>query len=325
MSESSFPISLELHEDESGLGFCLRAATVSGGQLISLRRLLGIGPTARIQAAHAARLSQWFGVNEARLEQRLPAFLQRENGARRLCYGHFFRQPAALRSTQPQLCTQCISEKGYLQDVWDLTLATCCLEHSLLLTGRCLQCQSAIKWDRKGVQWGACRHHLGETQKAEIASSELLSAQHILQASFRSMKCSSVAMDAGLPRWLAGLSVDGWMQVFYAFGLLKSAWTSLCPKELSQCLSPVDAQEVVSRGFRRLQAFGGLSMAAAENWSSVVARAPIVNLMICPTGSQDQAIGSQLLKQIFGLSELDSVVRKYPQLAQLDLFGDPVL
>lgn len=225
---------------------------------------------------------------------------------------------------QPQLCPRCISEKGYLKDVWDLTLATCCVEHRLLLTGRCHQCHSVIKWDRKGVQWGACRHHLGTGPKTAVASSDLLSAQHILQASFRSMKCFSIVKDAGLPTWLTGLSVDGWMQVFYAFGLLKSAWTSLCPKELSQCLPPTEAQEVVSRGIRRLQDFHHMSTARSENWSAVVARAPIVNLMLCPTGHLDQAIGSQLFKQIFGRSELDVVARKHPQLAQLDLFDEQV-
>ena len=323
MSESSFPISSELYEDESGLGFCLRAATVNGGNLAALRQLLNIGPSARIKAAHAARLAQWLGVDKFRLEQRLPVFLLRANGARRFCYGHFFRQPGALRSNHPQLCSHCISEKGYLKDVWDLTLATCCLEHRLLLTGRCHQCQSVIKWDRKGVQWATCRHHLGTAPKTTVAGSDLLSAQLILQASFRSMKCHSIAKDAGLPTWLSGLSVDGWMQVFYAFGLLKSAWVSLCPKELSQCLPPADAQEVVSRGIRRLQGFRNI--ARFENWSAVVARAPIVNLMICPTGPLDQAIGCQLFKQIFGRGELDIVARKYPQLAQLELFDEHVL
>ena len=325
MFESSFPISHELHEDESGLGFCLRLVSANGGQLLALRHLLGIGPSVRIQAMHAVKLSQWFGVGKARLEHRLPVFLPRVGGARRFCYGHFFRQPGALRSSQPQLCPQCISDKGYLRDVWDLTLSTCCLEHGLCLTGRCLHCQTAIKWDRKGVQWGTCKHHLGATRDAEIANSSLLGAQRILQALFQSKECLSVAMEEGLPRWIAGLSVDGWMQVLYAFGLLKSEWASLCPKELSQCLPSVEAQDVVSRGFRRLQALKTSSSTYSENWSAVIARIPLINLMVCPTGPQDQAIGLQLFQRIFGHGELNDVVRKHPELGQLDLFGERLI
>lgn len=321
MSDSSFPIRHELHEGESGLGFCLRSVSANGGQLLALRHLLGIGPSARIQAVHAAKLSQWFGVEKARLEHRLPVFLPRAGGARRFCYGHFFRQPGALRLNRPQLCPQCISEKGYLQGMWDLTLSTCCLEHCLLLIGRCPQCQSAIKWERKGVQWGACRHHLGISSNAETADSDLLGAQRILQALFLSQGSSSTVMNEGLPAWIAGLSVDGWMQVLYAFGLLRSAWAPLCSKELSQCLASVDAQEVVSRGIRRIRDFEAGSSRHFE-WSAVVARIPLINLMICPTGLQDQAIGFQLFQRIFGRSDLNDVVRKYPHLGQLDLFGE---
>lgn len=324
MSESPFPISNVLLDDESGLGFCLRAATANGGQLAALHRLLGIGSSERIKAEHAARLAQWFGVDKSRLEQRLPVHLHIRGGARRFCYGHFFRQPGALRSNRPQLCTQCVSEKGYLRDVWDLTLSTCCLEHSLLLTGRCIQCQTAIKWNRKGVPWGSCRHHLGGAHRTEFASSDLLGAQYLLQSSFRLTNCAAMVEKIGLPAWLSGLSADGWMQVFYAFGLLRNEWAALCPKELWQCLAPADAQQVVNRGFRRLQDFGCTPTARAKNWSAVVASVPLVNLMGCPTGPQDQAIGRQLFLQIFGHSELDIVARRYGHMGQLDLFGESV-
>lgn len=325
MSENNFPVKSFLHYDESGLGFCLRAVAANGGQFSSLRRLLSIGSSERLKAEHAARLAQWFDVDRAKLELRLPAHLHIKGGARRFCYGHYFRQPGALRSNKPQLCTECVSEKGYLQDVWDITLSTCCLEHRLLLTGNCLQCQSAIKWNRKGVKWGSCRHQIGIVRTPELANLHLLSAEHILQASFRFSNCLTLVEKYGLPAWLSGLSVDGWMQVFYGFGLLKSEWASLRPREFSQCLAPKDAQDVVSRGFMRLQEFGCAPTSHAKNWSAVVARVPIVNLMGCPTGAQDQAIGRQLYLKIFGRSELEDVVRRYPHMGQLDLFSESTL
>ena len=321
MSENSFPVTSELYEDESGLGFCLRAAASNGVALAALRRLLDIGPSARITAAHAPRLAQWCGVEKNNLEQRLPTFLLRANGARRLCYGHLFRQPGALRLLQPQLCPQCISESEYLRDIWDLTLATCCLRHRRVLTGRCLECNLAIKWDRKGIQWGTCRHHLGASGKSAEADLNIVNAQRILQASFRSLECQSIVKEMGLPVWLSGLSVDGWTQVFYAFGLLKNAWNSLSSKDLSQSLPPDHAQQVVGLGFRRLQDYGGSTVVGAKKLASVVARAPIMNLMLCPTGLQDQAIGRHLFLQIYEQDEFDSVVRRFPQLGQRDLFG----
>ncbi|MEX8195319.1 TniQ family protein [Comamonas guangdongensis] len=305
-------------EDESGLGFCLRSVAMNGGRLSALHRLLGMGASERLKAVHAPRLAQWFGVDKARLAHRLPAILPRSMGARRACYGHLFRQPGVLRTNQPQVCPQCIHEKGYLLDVWDLTLSTCCLEHGLCLTGRCPQCQAAIKWDRKGVQWGGCRHHLGSTDKAVLAAPELLCAQRILQASLRLTQCAG---DTGVPAWITGLSLDGWMQVFYAFGLLRSSWSPLCPRELSRCLAPAEAQEVVKRALGRLQAFTGMPKHGGA-WASVVARAPLIGLITCPTGRRDQAIGRQLFQQIFGQKEMDIVVRRYPELGQLNLFDE---
>ena len=324
MSESQFPICCELFEDESGLGFCLRAVAMNGGRLSALHRLLGIGTSERLKAVHAPRLAQWFGVDKARLTHRLPAILPRSMGARRACYGQLFRQPGVLRTSQPQVCPQCVYEKGYLLDIWDLTLSTCCLEHGLCLTGRCSQCQAMIKWDRKGIQWGGCRHYLGSKDKAVLAPPELLCAQRILQASFRLTQCAGLARDTGVPAWLTGLSLDGWMQVLYAFGLLRSSWSPLCPKELSRCLEPAEAQEVVKRGLGRLQDFNGISRHEGD-WASVVARAPLIGLMACSTGSRDQAIGRRLFQQIFGQKEMDSVVRRYPELAQLDLFDEAAI
>lgn len=323
MSDCHFPVQIFLHDDESGLGFCLRAVAANGGQFASLRRLLSIGSSERLKAEHSVRLAQWFGVDKEKLELRLPAHLYIKGGARRFCYGHYFRQPGAFRSNKPQLCTECIFEKGYLQDVWDLTLSTCCLEHHLLLTGNCLQCQSDIKWNRKGIQWGSCKHQLGISRRIDFANSDLLHAEHILQASFRSTDCSAMVEKFGFPAWLSGLSVDGWMQVFYAFGLLKSEWTSLSPREFSKSLAPTDAQDVVSRGSKRLQEFGDVPTSHAKNWSAVVARVPLVNLMGCPTGLQDYAIGRQLFLKIFGHRELEDVVRRYPHMRQLNLFNDP--
>ena len=324
MSENPFPVISVLREDESGLGFCLRAVAANGGQFASLRRLLGIGSSERFKADHAVQLAQWFCVDKSRLEMRLPAYIHSKGGARRFCYGHYFRQPGALRANQPQLCTECIFEKGYLKDVWDLTLSTCCLEHRLLLTGKCLQCQSVIKWNRKGIQWGSCRHQLVISRGIGFANSDLLNAESILQASFRSRDCLAMVQKASLPVWLSGLSVDGWMQVFYAFGLLKSEWVPLSPRDLSRCLAPTEAQDVVSRGFKRLQEFGSAPISHAKNWSAVVACVPLVNLMVCPTGLQDHSIGRQLFLKIFGHSELEDVVRRYPHMRQLDLFSEPI-
>lgn len=209
MSENPFPVTSTLHEDESGLGFCLRAVAANGGQFASLRRLLGIGFSERLKSEHAVRLAQWFGADKVMLELRLPTHLHSKGGARRFCYGHYFRMPGALRTSNPQLCTECIIEKGYLRDVWDLTLSTCCLEHQLLLMGNCLQCRSIIKWNRKGVQWGSCRHQLGVVRRTEFPSSDLLNAESIIQASFKFTDCLRILKNFGLPAWLSGLSVDG--------------------------------------------------------------------------------------------------------------------
>lgn len=114
------------------------------------------------------------------------------------------------------------------------------------------------------------------------------------------------------------------MQVFYAFGLLKSEWTPLSLGDFFKSLAPTDAQAVVSRGFNRLQEFGYESTSHRKKWCAVVARAPLENLISCPTGLQDHVIGRQLFLKIFGNSELEDVVRRYPHMTQLDLFREPI-
>ena len=316
-----FPFCQELFDDESGLGFCLRVVTTNGGKLHLLRKMLGIGRSVRFNAVHAQKLAPLLGVDASRLAYRLPIAATVAPGVPRRCYGHVFRVAGLLRMSRPQLCALCIQESGYLKAHWDIGLSSCCVKHGLGFTDKCLRCGSAVRWDRRSVEWGHCGHHLGRTGTS-VADGKQLQVQRLLDGVFYRQQLSQVLAEFSLHPCIGLLSMDGLIHTLYAFGLLHGPWAATSAGALAKCLSPGYAKAIAARGLVRLQAWSNEYPYAGEKLAPVVAAAAFIKVIVHPVTPQDRSIALGMYGSIFGRRELEQLKSRHAALGQKSLFEE---
>ncbi|WP_297810804.1 TniQ family protein [uncultured Methylophaga sp.] len=61
-----------------------------------------------------------------------------------------------LRFAYPKVCVECLRESSYHRSIWDFAPLTCCPEHDVLLVDYCIECNSQLTWNRKGVRYCQC-------------------------------------------------------------------------------------------------------------------------------------------------------------------------
>src|SRR5256885_15645822 len=128
------------------------------------------------------------------------------------CWAAEDEPSSAMRSKNMQ-------ESGYLKAHWDIGLSSCCVKHGLGFTDKCLRCGSAVRWDRRSVEWGHCGHHLGRTGTS-VADGKQLQVQRLLDGVFYRQQLSQVLAEFSLHPCIGLLSMDGLIHTLYAFGLL---------------------------------------------------------------------------------------------------------
>jgi hypothetical protein len=316
LSDFVFSTALDIYNDESGLGYCLRAASQNGGRLISLKSLVGIGACERFKSDHAHRIARLFNVDEAVLGNKLPRDVKRQP-IKTYCYGQAFRSLGSLRSRRPQICPVCISVMPYLKDSWDIGLSTCCLIHKVRLVDCCLKCGASVRWDRPSVAWGHCGHHLGGD--GTKASNALLIAQHLFENTLRPCSTHKRMLGGQLLCVLSFLTLDGLIQVLSAFGILERAWAAILPGGLLRCPSSTDAAALVERAIQRVQILGN-DLDARGGICSLIAEVPLLTLMIDPASCADRDVSMGLYEMLFGFDALEKIRRRYPELRQMRLF-----
>lgn len=67
----------------------------------------------------------------------------------------------ALLPTRSPVCSQCLAEREYVREEWDLAPVTVCTDHAVLLIDECPRCERALTWDRPLLaQCGDCGQDL---------------------------------------------------------------------------------------------------------------------------------------------------------------------
>lgn len=319
MLDSYLPIRLAPHEDESGLGYCLRLAHANGGAFSSLRRALGMAERESFKQWHAPAMARLAGLDASVLRAILPASIGRGGGTRLSCYGSRFRSRSALRLRRPQLCPVCVRTQRYAKAEWDLSLSTVCLQHHCDLIDRCPRCRAAIRWERSAIEWGHCGHSLGGSMQGAQVEEENRLAQAILSARLAHQSVEALLDSAGLFPWLAKLSVDGWMHLIRAVGLLMDRCAVPARGTFGMVPTADSAREVVGRGMWRLVAWSQSSLASRElaDFSTEV---PMIGMILEPSGECDREIFLRVFSCLYGRKALNQLERSRVGLSQMRLF-----
>lgn len=321
MLDVHLPIRFAPLEGESGLGYCLRLANANGGGLANLRRALGMKELEAFRQWHAPALARLAGVEASRLGKLLPQAVGRGAGTRFSCYGNRFRSRSALRLRFAQVCPVCVSTYRYAKAEWDLSFSAVCVEHRCVLMDRCPKCNAAVRWERPAIEWGHCGHHLGGTRQVPQVADQNLLAQAILSMRLAHDSVEELLVSAGLFPWLGQLSVDGWMNLFLAFGLGCDRWAVAAPGTFGKVPATGFASDVVGRGMGRLIAWSQ-SILASEELAHFVNDVPLVGLIVEPSGECDRAIILRTFSMLHGSKAVDRLKRSHLSLGQMGLFED---
>jgi hypothetical protein len=247
-----YPRQDEIDANEDGVGFALRMATLNGLTFSDLARVLASPGHLYLPAQASNAVAFMFGCTPARLEL---AFVRRYFGAQTsgaFFLGHDFLRTYHLRQVRPQLCPMCLRQVQKALAAWSISLITCCPVHGIQLLDRCV-CGRAISWRRPSIDFCECGQRLtAPYQPCEPADPrELAVASQITyllgSAHFR------LQATGGLPTAFDDLSVDTFLRLLWAFGVIEENQAADHPRSANRIFSTKEASALVCRAYDRLR------------------------------------------------------------------------
>jgi hypothetical protein len=315
-SDAVMPITLQSFSDESGMGYCLRLVSANGGNLHGLRRLVGIENIRCFTSQHALILGRIFQTSPSWFQKTLPS-VERSTPYRCDLYGHRWYYRNHLRTLNPQVCIECLHLNGYCRAVWDVTLATVCLEHKCYLVEVCTQCAESLRWDRPSLDVGHCRHVLRNAPNVKVTE-VMLGFQCLLEKKFHFQDDASTLVNHHLHPDLAGLSLSGLLTVIVAFGFMVKPYEPVHSTIRSKSFSPVIWSGIVERAIQRIQMLLDNSFSPAR-LAPLIVESLLENMACNHDSVVDQTFAIKTLETIFDREISTNWGTKYEHLSQLPL------
>jgi len=148
------------HATESLLGFVLRTSDENGYETPwHVFDVAGITPdTMRTVGLDVVKLAAILGKDPEQLQHN--AYSYESDGHSVVTLLGKTIRPRQLRLTRPQICPQCIVEKGFIEAHFDLTDFIACPDHGCSLLTTCPACDRPLTWFRPGLLECRCGHDL---------------------------------------------------------------------------------------------------------------------------------------------------------------------
>jgi len=317
LPESGLPLTFEPFADESGLGYCLRVLSRNGTDFHGLRRLLGIAEVTPISRVHAYETAKLLQVSIPWLEGSLPESYKARAGVH-VFFGHQLFAHNHLRMHSPQVCAQCIHRYGYCRAIWELSLATVCLEHGRTLTSRCHECGQPLRWDRPSIDVGHCGHYIKFAPDQPNASADLMDWQKLVQQKLSSDDDLINAEPLNWQRTLRPMTLGGMFMIVTAFGIMKGAFMPINSAVSTKKLIPNEWQAIILRAIPRLCTL--YSGRDGDDLSGLVSQHLLLRLLKADVATIDQQTALSQLKKIFSVEVDRHLLGQYPHLGQQQLF-----
>lgn len=90
-------------------------------------------------------------------------------------------QARQLRIRNPQICPQCIQQKGFIEAHFDLVHMSVCPEHGTILISSCPHCGKYLNWYRPGLLICSCGYDLGQ-ERCSPAAPEFVGLMQVVRA-----------------------------------------------------------------------------------------------------------------------------------------------
>lgn len=316
-SEAVMPIPVEPYDDESGIGYCLRAISANGANLHGLRRLVEIDNIGRFTVRHAPALARLFQTSSQWFERALPT-AEKSSSPQRDWYGHRWFYRNHLRPLNPQVCVECLHMKGYCRAIWDVTLATVCVEHKCFLVDACAQCAKPLRWDRLRIDVGHCKHVLKQARSPEVPH-EMLEFQAVLDDLFNHSNSPSRLVGKFFHPSMCELSLCGVLTVVVAFGVMTKPYEPIHSTIRSKTFSSQQWGKVVLRAIPRIRMLFDDSI-ESNILAPFVLESLLENMANRHDSGNDQMFAIRVLERLFERKIQAKFGSKLASLSQLKLF-----
>lgn len=313
------PIQVEPLADESGVGFCLRSVQLNRLSLHWLRQSAGIGYRVQLDAKQAIAIGHVTGCSVRWLGNALPRKLVLRKEASWDLRGHRFFSQNFLRRLKPQICPHCVHREGYCRAVWDFSPATMCVRHGCYLEDACAHCGRLLVWDRPAIDTCNCGRLFKRAPCDEKACLDgPMQVSTISELLLNGEPIGTCLADYGLPGYLAGISLDGFLSLVQAFGTRTHAHERDAPSIMSRHYKGSTWSEVSRRSIERLK-----QLAASGDYRFLepfVSRCVIERMVAKPASDIDLQIGMHVFAGIYGDAPAGRMSGKRPELSQASLF-----
>ena len=312
------PVRVVPDDEESGLGFLLRAAHRNGLTLHALLAWLGIKSPQSIRSTDVPLLAFVSAVPQAWLSARLVLRRRVEGFMRSEWFGVEWANPLALRGSTPQYCASCLRENTICRANWELSGAFVCLRHRCLLCDQCAHCGSKVSWLRPAIDVCSCGHYLTGSSEVERADDT-----DIVWVEGLTDRGGGVRQHAPLlarPSWLNAMSADGVFSVIYAMGIRERPSCRIAYRAALRPPSPERVAEIIRRGLTRLNTVGTLQDSCDTETRDLVYEQGLERLVTRGTTVADRDIALGLLGWLDGVLRRRSNASGRRPRGQLDLF-----
>lgn len=249
---SPLPVCLQPNDDESGLGYAMRAFRANGLSLDKVREWLQIRSWTSLTRQQTALASWYLGISPDWLRWRL--IVEKSSGAHTSysLLGCKFVATSLRPTSIAALCPDCVRIKGFSRVSWLLKCVVICSEHRTPISEVCGKCGQSISWNRPSVDVCDCGRYFLNAIDGTVPDEQLLCWVRWIEWRL-GMYCGpeGARFAKFIPNALNEMSLDGAMRLVVAFGILDqptqavgvSTWRRLNNREVA---------DVIKRGLSRL-------------------------------------------------------------------------
>lgn len=79
------------------------------------------------------------------------------------------------------ICPECILEKGFTENIWEIKLLGVCTKHQRELVDTCPACNKKLRWQRKGLLTCACGNDLSSVRGKDVNDASLKSIGELIR------------------------------------------------------------------------------------------------------------------------------------------------
>lgn len=311
--KTKLPLDLSPHDDESGVGVCLRVAVANGFNLHWLRRETGFRESNVIDGRGATMLASVLQIDSNWLLHRLVTAHRDKSGNSWGFGGHLLYARCHVRRARPQVCPECVHQFGYCRAEWDFSLVTACSLHETPLVDWCRHCRSTLRWDRPGIAQCFCRMPISSCNERIYPLEDRVS--FLVSARVRGEPILDLVRELKLPEFLTDLSLDGVLSLLHAMGAMRNSLSTSNSRIENLERETRYWRECSCRAIERLQA-----VCAGISFKEVSVNVPILRRMLRRSESMaDRSLALKILQSM--PKEAKDFLPQSELFQQRDLFG----